>query len=142
MNLIAAAAVAASAFLQWFNGALPAATEAHAIAGFVPVSVSFSRATIATHFSVSIALFVAAGLFAFAGLFAKKLFTLFGVALTGAILAFWFLASGFNLSVFASPSNFQDFSVFGIGVFAAAGGVIIGLLSFFIPKKHAPKPAS
>lgn len=135
-NFLAAAAIAGSAFLQWFQGAFPAQIDAHTIASFVPISVNYSRATVATNFSVSVALFVAAGIFVFAGFFAKKLFTLFGVIISGGILVLWFVSAGLNLSIFTDFANLTNSSLFGPGVFAAVFATIVGFLALLIPKKR------
>ena len=136
VNLIAAAMIAGSAFLQWFNGAFPSTIEAHQIASFVPISINYSRATVATNFSISIALFVAAAIFILAGLFAKKLFSLIAAILSGGILALWFIADGLNLGLFTNLSNLTNSSLFGPGVFAAVGAVVFGLLAVLVPKRR------
>lgn len=142
INLIAAAAIAESAFLQWFNNALPSTVEAHQIASFIPTSVNYSSVTVATNFSVSIVLFVAAGLFVLGGPSAKKKFLLLGTLLSGSVLVLWFMSAGLNFSVFTQLSNLANSNLFGPGVFAAALATIIGIVSLVISHKKAKPTAT
>ena len=141
-NLIAAGAIAGSAFLQWFNGVLPSQIEAHTIANFIPISVNYSRATIATNFTVSIALFVAAFFFLVAGLLAKKSFSVLGSAMSAGILVLWFISSNLGLEIFENVSNLVNQSIFGLGVITALTATIIGIISVLIPKKRRAAPPS
>lgn len=147
VNILAAVAVVASAFLEWFNGALPTATEAHDIASFVPISVQYSNATVATSFTVAAVLFVAAGFFVLAGIFSQKLLTMAGVFLAGLVVVTWFVASGVHLDIFVDANNVAtnaDVDSFGAGVFSAIAAAVLGLLSLFIPRsgQGAAKSAS
>ncbi len=145
VNIFAAVAIAASAFLEWFNGAMPATTEARDVASFVPVAVQYSDATVAVSFSIAAVLFVSATFFVLAGIFSQKLLTAVGSVLALAVIVLWFSASGMHLDIFVGASNVAanaDAGSFGAGVFSATAATILGVIALFIPRTSSAKSAS
>jgi len=127
VNLLAAAAVAVSAWLPWWHGALPRETDLSQL-----LSANHLPNVDTIMLSVAMVLFATAGLFVVAAIGAWKLISFIGVLVGGAAIGLWAAAQNLNWSL----TTFTNNSVFGVGILCAVFGVLLALLSLFLPKRR------
>ena len=123
-NIVAAALAAGSAWLPWWNGAMPLSTDSAQLLTSVDL-----RAPNFWAFSVAMVIFAAAALILLTALTSWKILSFFGVLIAFATLILWFIASRLPL-YFAILTSGQ----IGLGapIMLAAG--LVALLALFIPK--------
>jgi hypothetical protein len=125
LSIVAAGAVAGSAFLRWWKGAWPMTTDGIQLLNSVkiPSITEF-------YLSIGMMLLVAAGLFLLAMIGAWKFVSFLGMGITAAVIVLWTIVSGVSLDRITTDVGSAP------GVLVASGGVIVGVVLLFLPKKR------
>jgi hypothetical protein len=130
VNIVAVAAVVGSAFLPWWNGLEPYRTDFLRL-----LSKDVIDPTDWIFMSIAMVIFVGAGVMLLGGLLASKILILLGTAIEIAVVVAWLFMSG----VLPTPIEQLDFKIFQPGSWLVAGGVLLSLISLFMPRHHREK---